>query len=116
MHAQNVNVLNADEKRSSIWRERESIGGITCTRPGSREICLVTHVLIFCKIKLKYLKSLGPIDRKFHGHYKNDGFFFNEYKIKQFSSFCKYANISVMKKKIKENNMSTVNRKCNVYG
>ena len=66
---------------------------------GSREICLVTHVLIFCKIKLKYLKSLGPIDCKFHGHYKNDGFFFNEYKIKQFSSVCKYANISVMKKK-----------------
>ena len=44
------------------------------------------------------LKSLGPIDRKFHGHGENDGFVLYEYIIKQFSSFCKYTNISVMKK------------------
>ena len=34
-----------------------------------------------------------------------------EYLIKQWCSFCKYTNISVMKKRIKENSMSTVNRK-----
>ena len=45
------------------------------------------------------LKSLGPIDRKFHDHGKNDGFVFYEFIIKQCSSFCKYTNISVMKKK-----------------
>ena len=45
------------------------------------------------------LKSLGPIDRKFHGHGKNDEFVLYEYIIKQCSSFCKYTNISVMKKK-----------------
>ena len=46
-----------------------------------------------------HLKLLGPIDRKFHGHGENDGFVLYEYIIKQFSSFCKYANISGMKKK-----------------
>ena len=45
-----------------------------------------------------FLKSLGPIDRKFHGHGENDGFVLYEYIIKQFSSFCKHTNISVMKK------------------
>ena len=44
------------------------------------------------------LKSLGPIDRKFHGHGENDGFVLYEYIIKQFSSFCKYTSISIMKK------------------
>ena len=44
------------------------------------------------------LKSLGPIDYKFHGHGENYGFVLYEYIIKQFSSFCKYTNISVMKK------------------
>ena len=44
------------------------------------------------------LKSLGPIDLKFHGHGENDGFVLYEYIIKQFSSFCQYTNISVMKK------------------
>ena len=48
-----------------------------------------------------HLKSLGPIDRKFHGHGENDGFVLYEYIIKQCSSFCKYTNISVMKKKVK---------------
>ena len=57
-----------------------------------------------------YLKSLGPIDRKFRGHGKNDGFALYEYIIKQCSSFCKYTNIS-----IKENNMSTVNRKYTMF-
>ena len=33
------------------------------------------------------LKSLGPIDRKFHGHGENDGFVLYEYIMKQFSSF-----------------------------
>ena len=51
---------------------------------------------------LKRLKSLGPIDRKFYGHGKNDGFVLFEFIIKQCSSFCKYTNISVMKKNIKE--------------
>ena len=44
------------------------------------------------------IKSLGPIDRKFHGHGENDGFVLYEYIMKQCSSFCKYTNISVMKK------------------
>ena len=57
------------------------------------------------------LKLLGPIDRKFHGHCKNDGFVLYEYIIKQCSSFCKYTNISFMKKKCQIKNMSTVNRK-----
>ena len=48
------------------------------------------------------LKSLGPIDRKFHGNGKNDGFVLYEYIIKQCSSFCKYTNISVMKKRSKK--------------
>ena len=30
-----------------------------------------------------YLKSLGPIDRKFHGHGENDGFVLYEYIMKQ---------------------------------
>ena len=38
----------------------------------------------------KTLKSLGPIDRKFHGHCENDGFVLYEYIIKQFIVF---ANI-----------------------
>ena len=38
-----------------------------------------------------FLKSLGPIDRKFHGHGENDGFVLYEYIIKQFSCF--FANI-----------------------
>ena len=50
-------------------------------------------------VDLRHLKSLGPIDRKFHGHGENDGFVLYENIIKQFSSFCKYTNISVMKKK-----------------
>ena len=58
-----------------------------------------------------FLKSLVPIDRKFHGHGKNDGFVLYECIIKRCSSFCKYTNISVIQKKIKENNMSTLNRK-----
>ena len=46
------------------------------------------------------LKSVGPIDRKFHGHGENDGFVLYGYIIKQFSSFCKYTNISVMIKNV----------------
>ena len=53
--------------------------------------------IVFCLIDLK---SLGPIDRKFHGHGENGGFVLNEYIIKQFSSFCKYTNISVMIQKM----------------
>ena len=34
-----------------------------------------------------HLKSLGPIDRKFHEHSKNDEFVLYEYIIKQSSSF-----------------------------
>ena len=49
----------------------------------------------------KTLKSLGPIDCKFHGQGENDGFVLYEYIIKQFSSFCKYTNISGMEKKVK---------------
>ena len=45
-----------------------------------------------------YLKSLGPIDRKFHGNGENDGFVLYEYTIKQCSIFCKYTTIGVMKK------------------
>ena len=50
-------------------------------------------------IMIFLLKSLGPIDRKFHGHGENDGFVLYEYIIKQCSSLCKYTNISVMGKK-----------------
>ena len=50
----------------------------------------------------KTLKSLGPIDRKFHGHGQNDGFVLYEYLIKQCSTFCKYTNIRVMKKMSKK--------------
>ena len=46
------------------------------------------------------LKSLGPTDRKFHGHGENDGFVLYEYITKQFSSFCKHTNISDLKKKL----------------
>ena len=45
----------------------------------------------------RVLKSLGPIDRKFHGHSQNDGFVLYEYIIKQCSSFCKYTNSIVMR-------------------
>ena len=49
------------------------------------------------------LKSLGPIDRKFHGHGENDGFVLYEYMyiIKQFGRVSKYTNTDVMKKKVK---------------
>ena len=47
-------------------------------------------------------KSLGPIDCKFHGHGKNDGFVLYEFITKQCSRFCKYTNISVMKKRSKK--------------
>ena len=49
--------------------------------------------------KKRSLKSLGPIDRRFHGHGENDGFVLYEYIIKQISSFCKHTNISDLKKK-----------------
>ena len=48
------------------------------------------------------LKSLGPIDRKFHGLGKNIGFVWYEYIIKQCSSFCKYTNTSAIKKRSKK--------------
>ena len=47
---------------------------------------------------LTCLKSLGPIDRKFHGHGETMDLS-RIYIIKQCSSFCKYKNISVMKNK-----------------
>ena len=50
---------------------------------------------LFCVM----LKSLVPIDRKFHGHDKKDEFVLYKYIIKQCSSFCKYTDIRVMKKK-----------------
>ena len=53
-------------------------------------------------MKVKNLKSLGPIDRKFHLHGKNDGFVLYEYIMKQCSTCCKYTNISVMKKRSKK--------------
>ena len=54
---------------------------------------------MYKKKRYEHLKSLGPIDRKFHGHGETiDGFLLYEYIIKQFSSFCKYTSISVMKK------------------
>ena len=59
-------------------------------------------ILYLPKFRYEYLKSLGPIDRKFHGHGENDGFVLYGYIIKQFSSFCKYTNISVMKKSKKK--------------
>ena len=49
--------------------------------------------------RISGLKSLGPIDRKFHGRGKNDELVLYEYINKQCSSFCKYTNISVMRKK-----------------
>ena len=58
------------------------------------------YQMVHVMLKLYYLKSLGPIDRKFHGHGENDGFVLYEYIIKQFSSFCKHTNISDLKKKL----------------
>ena len=55
-------------------------------------------LLIVPTNNLMNLKSLGPIDRKFHGHGENDGFVLYEYITKQFSSFCKHTNISDLKK------------------
>ena len=49
---------------------------------------------------MNLLKSLGPIDHKFHGHGENDGFVLYEYIIQQCSIFFKYTNISITKKKI----------------
>ena len=59
------------------------------------------HRSYFMQI-FRNLKSLGPIDRKFHGQGENDGFVVYEYMIKQCSSFCKYTNISVMEKRSKK--------------
>ena len=59
------------------------------------------------------LKSLGPIDHKFHGHGENDEFVLYEYIIKQCSSFYKYTNISVMKKM--SNKITYVNSKQKMY-
>ena len=65
-------------------------------------VCEVFLCMSFqISICLHHLKSLGPIDRKFHGHGENDGFVLYEYIIKQCSRFCKYTNISVMKKNVK---------------
>ena len=50
-------------------------------------------------LRITKLKSLGLIDRKFHGHGENNGFVLFEHIIKQFSSFCKHTNISDLKKK-----------------
>ena len=65
------------------------------------------HQCIFTNLQLsplgkgyEPLKSLGPIDRKFHGHGENDGFVLYEHIIKQFSSFCKHTKISDLKKKL----------------
>ena len=49
-------------------------------------------------LSLIILKSLGPIDRKFHEHGEYNGDVLYEHIIKQCSSFLKYTNISVMKK------------------
>ena len=49
-----------------------------------------------------YVKSLGPIDRKFHWHGENYGFVLYEHIIKQCSSFGKYTNIPIMKKKLRK--------------
>ena len=59
-------------------------------------ICLIFSVNICNHI----LKSLGPIDRKFHGHGENDEFVLYEHIIKQFSGFCKHTNISDLQKKL----------------
>ena len=77
---------------------------------------LTSKFLIFPLLNCALLLTLGvgQIDRKFHGHGKNDGFVLYEYIIKEYSSFCKYTNISVMKK-MKKNNMSAVNRKYAMY-
>ena len=81
-----------------------------CTHRISKQssILLNHQMLIICVYVGKYrkyylkvtcnLKSLGPIDRKFHGHGKKDRFVLYEYKISKCSSFCKYTNINVTKK------------------
>ena len=58
-----------------------------------------------------YLKSLGPNDRTFYGHGKNDGFVLYEYIIKQCVSFLQIYKYQPYKKKMKEKTISTVNRK-----
>ena len=71
------------------------------------DICASTHYVFY-----NYEVSRKSVERfqrswvtngfkslvKFHGHGKNDGFVLYEYIIKQCNSFCKYTNISVMKK------------------
>ena len=47
---------------------------------------------------LYHLKSLGPIDRKFHGHGEKDGIVLYEYIIKQFSSLQTYEHQRFEKK------------------
>ena len=59
-----------------------------------------TDLILNCLQIFWLLKSLGPIDRKFHGHGENDGFVLYEHIIKQFSSFCKHTNSSDLKKKM----------------
>ena len=72
----------------------------------------ILKIISFSNYYRFHLISQVLIDRKFHGKGKNDEFVLYEYLIKQCSSFCKYTDLSVMKKKkIKENKMSTKNRK-----
>ena len=61
-----------------------------------------------------FLKSLGPIDRKFHGHGKNDRFVLYEILSNNAVLLQKYKH-QRYEKKIKENNMSTINRKNRKY-
>ena len=67
-------------------------------------------IVLFCACTSLNLKSIGPIDRNFHGHGENDGIVLNEFIIKKkCSRFCKYTNINIIKKR--RNNMSTIKRK-----
>ena len=74
-----------------------------------REIFSLNNALFWTVINLK---SLGPIDRTMiHEHGKNDGFVLFEYIIIPCSRFLQIYKHPRYEIKIKEKNMSTVNRK-----
>ena len=79
--------------KNAKWNEKKKI-----TRIFKWLFKLYVKYVLQLKKKQQQLKSLGPIDRKFHGHGEKDGIVLYEYIIKQFSGFCKHTNISDLKK------------------
>ena len=59
-----------------------------------------------------HLKSLGPIDHKFHRHCKNDGFVLYEYMIKQ----CSIQTSELWKKYQRKYHVNSKQKVRHVYG